>query len=1034
MDMNPRLAATLIAAASMACAPTAEDAASDYSSTVEGVCAGHCDAAVVSDNFPATLDPDEKFNGTVTMQSTDTDSWDTNDFVFYRQNSNFPGWVFERLNSTPVNNGENASFEITFRAPSLPAAYDFSGQMVELGQPKTFFGDIFTHNITVQEQQRNWDCAYVSGVPATMTPSQQLEITLSIQNTGTQTWPDDTLFCLRSKDDQGEGDLKFWTNNLCSSFDNAPVAPGSNGETTITINAPATPGTYQFLREAHDGRGDIGVQSFRDSTPFCIDTTITVTGGAPLDASWDQGNSTFSTTMAPSETQAFTFRMNNIGDDSWLANNTFYLASKSSPASFWGDPNDKVDVQTDNGQFFDFTLNITAPATVGDYDFDYEMLKSIPGFPKEYFGENVAFTLTVEAGAAAKDASVVSQTIPAFIHPGESTQFVITMQNDGTDSWTDQTFGLNAQNTVFTPTFQAQGACAPTATTEQCTFTFNVTTSEPPGTYSSDWRMHESGGVGDFGDNATTAGVIVTFCGNGTIELAEGEECDDDNNVNGDGCSDACAVEPTTIDLAGAAADRSITGAVANKILASHVIADVNDDSVPDVVVGSIENLIVEGRARNQAGRLVAYQGGAGFFDDTDSVVPTGSIFEIIGADPGDRLGGGPAAGIAVADVTGDGIDDVIVSAPYADGVGEARVSSGEIYVLVGGASLAGQIDLGASPAHAALGKVIYGAAAGDEAKILTTGDIDGDTIADLIIGVPHDDNTNGADAGQVAVIYGGGDLAIAGAIDLFTDASASHILGRAAGEEIGDQAVALGDLAGTGDNDLLVGNHHDSTNGADAGAVWLFQGPIAPSTTLDVNLGDQDTTWLGVEAYDHLGKSVAIGQVRGSASNDAVIGVTRLRTAGVRRGAVDTWTGPIAAGTNDLSLGATPEARVLGRALDDQPGHSLALGDMNGDGFDDIAVVSSTGDGPGDARDGAGEVQIIRGAADLGGGGDIDLNVVQTDLLIYGEASRDLLGHYGNSVQLADFDGDNRDDLCIGGPKGGPNNEGRVYCFQSDW
>jgi len=1032
MKMDRQLAALTIAASALACGPVADKAGVPSDNTgvsVRGVCTGNCDASVVSNNFPTTLDPDEKFNATVTMQNTDTDSWDTDDFVFYRDNSNFPGWVFERLNSTPVNNTETADFEITFRAPSVAAAYDFAGQMVELGQPKTFFGDTFVHNITVQSQQRNWDCAYASGVPTTMSPSQQQEITVEVQNTGTQTWPDDSLFCLRTKDEFGEGDRKFWTTNLCSTFTNAPVTPGNNGSTTFTITAPATPGTYQFLREAHDGRSDIGVQSFRDSGTFCIDTTITVTGGAPLDASWDQANSTFSTTMAPSETQAFTFRMNNIGDDSWLANNTFYLASKSSPASFWGDPNEKVDVQTDNGQFFDFTLNITAPATVGDYDFDYEMLKSVPGFPKEYFGENVAFTLTVEAGAAAKDASVVSQTIPAFIHPGESTQFVITMQNDGTDSWTDQTFGLNAQNTVFTPTFQAQGACAPTATTEQCTFTFNVTTSEPPGTYSSDWRMHESGGVGDFGDNATTAGIVVTNCGNGTFDA--GEECDDDNNTNGDGCSDACVVEPETHDLNATGADRSITGAGSNKILANNVIADVNDDGVADVVVGSIENALIDNRARNQAGRVVAYQGGATFFDDSDSVVPTGSIFEIVGGDPGDTLGGGPAGGFAVADVTGDGINDVIVSAPGADGVSEGRPDSGEVYVLVGGANLNGQIDLGADPVHLALGKIIYGAAAGDDSVVLAVGDLDGDTIADIVIGNPGNDNTNGADAGSVSIVYGGGDLATTGAIDLLSDVTASHILGPVAGEQFGATA-AVGDFAGTTNADLVIGNHLHSANGDRSGGAWAFQGPISTGTDLDVNLGDQDTSWLGNEAYDRMGKDVGIGQIRGTTDNDVIIGNPRYRTGGVRSGSVDVWDGPVAAGTFDLAAAAAPNARIVGRDLDDWTGSSLAAGDMNGDGIDDIAVSSPQADPA--ARDGAGEMQIVFGAADLGGGGDIDLDVVSITLLVQGATARDLNGHYPMSTSIGDLSNDGRADVCIGAPKGGPSTPGRVHCFESNW
>ncbi len=39
------------------------------------------------------------------------------------------------------------------------------------------------------------------------------------------------------------------------------------------------------------------------------------------------------------------------------------------------------------------------------------------------------------------------------------------------------------------------------------------------------------------------ASVCTFNCGNGTIEAADGEECDDGNTTNGDGCSDSCLVE-----------------------------------------------------------------------------------------------------------------------------------------------------------------------------------------------------------------------------------------------------------------------------------------------------------------------------------------------------------------------------------------------------------------------------------------------------------------------------------------------------------
>jgi len=36
---------------------------------------------------------------------------------------------------------------------------------------------------------------------------------------------------------------------------------------------------------------------------------------------------------------------------------------------------------------------------------------------------------------------------------------------------------------------------------------------------------------------------LCVKCGNGELDIAEGEECDDNNHIDGDGCSAYCVVE-----------------------------------------------------------------------------------------------------------------------------------------------------------------------------------------------------------------------------------------------------------------------------------------------------------------------------------------------------------------------------------------------------------------------------------------------------------------------------------------------------------
>ncbi|MFI7005940.1 FG-GAP and VCBS repeat-containing protein [Streptomyces sp. NPDC050145] len=330
-------------------------------------------------------------------------------------------------------------------------------------------------------------------------------------------------------------------------------------------------------------------------------------------------------------------------------------------------------------------------------------------------------------------------------------------------------------------------------------------------------------------------------------------------------------------------------------------------------------------------------------------------------------------------DFNGDGYRDLAVTAPFATANGARQ--AGSVVVSYGSASGPGSStsrvvsQSSAGVPGASEDSDMFGSA-------VAPGDFDGDGYGDLAVAATGEDSTAGTGSGAVTVLWGS-PAGLTGGTALRLP-RVNYISGFG-------HALASGDFDGDGRTDLAVGS-------ASSNNVFTYIG----GTTRTDTLGGQHGFAADAFSDNSTIESLAAGDIDGDHTDDLVVG-------GHYNATTDLYKQSVYLAPGDYSWLGDHHAGDIAH------GTNAAVGDIDGDGFEDIVTGNPWDERSFPGSTDGGNVTVTYGGADGPDTSRPPLTLTQDTPGIPGAVEKS--DRFGASVALGDIDGDGHADLAVGAP-----------------